>query len=108
MFPAGLSEIFFDRALKRAKELDEHLATTGKLVGPLHSVPISLKCQFDVKGIELTMGYAAWLGRISPENASIVTMLEEMGAVLYVQTNVPQALTVSFLVRRVVRLRRKH
>lgn len=31
-----LTEIMFDQALKRAKELDEHLAKTGKPVGSLH------------------------------------------------------------------------
>lgn len=37
-----LTEILFESALKRAKALDETLAT-GKLVGPLHGLPISLK-----------------------------------------------------------------
>ena len=31
-----LTEIFFDEALIRAKELDEHLRTHGKPVGPVH------------------------------------------------------------------------
>src|ERR1700731_1990095 len=31
-----LAEVFFDEGLKRAKELDEILAKTGKTVGPLH------------------------------------------------------------------------
>jgi amidase len=30
-----LTEVFFDRAIERAKELDEHYAKTGKTVGPL-------------------------------------------------------------------------
>lgn len=38
-----LTEIFVERALNRAKELDEILKTTGKVVGPLHGLPISLK-----------------------------------------------------------------
>ena len=39
-----LTEVFIDRALKRAAELDEHLKTTGTVVGPLHgnvALPIS-------------------------------------------------------------------
>ena len=67
-----LTEIFVERALKRAAELDEHLATTGKVVGPLHGklcaffpthpvssvtgLPISLKDQINIKGLESTMG----------------------------------------------------
>ena len=38
-----LTEIFVDRALERARELDEMLSRTGKIVGPLHGLPISLK-----------------------------------------------------------------
>lgn len=36
-------------ALKRAAELDAHLVKTGKVVGPLHGLPISLKDQFRIK-----------------------------------------------------------
>ncbi|KAM0276602.1 hypothetical protein ACHAQH_006559 [Verticillium albo-atrum] len=38
-----LTEIFFDQGIERAKWLDEQLQTTGKVVGPLHGLPISLK-----------------------------------------------------------------
>jgi Asp-tRNA(Asn)/Glu-tRNA(Gln) amidotransferase A subunit family amidase len=33
----------FKEGIQRAKELDEQLKTTGKLAGPLHGLPISLK-----------------------------------------------------------------
>jgi len=39
------------------------------------------------------MGYAAYLGRISSENSAIVEVLFKAGAVLYVQTNIPQVRT---------------
>jgi amidase len=42
--------------LARAAELDEHLKKTGKPVGPLHGLPISLKDQLSMKGLETTMG----------------------------------------------------
>jgi len=45
-----LTEIFFEQALKRAKELDEIYAKTGKATGPLFGMPISLKDQFQIKG----------------------------------------------------------
>lgn len=38
-----LTETMFDEALKRAKELDEHLKKTGQPIGPLHGLPISFK-----------------------------------------------------------------
>ena len=87
-----LTEIFFDRALASARRLDDYLEKHGKTIGPLHGLPISLKDQFDISGIELTMGYAAYLGRVSDEDACLVSLLEDAGAVLYVRTNVPQTL----------------
>jgi amidase len=56
------NEIFFVLALQHAIELDEFYIQTGKTVGSLHGLPISLKDQFRVKGVETSMGYIAWLG----------------------------------------------
>lgn len=53
-----LTEIFIDRALERAAWLDEQLKSTGKVVGPLHGLPVSLKDQIRIKGLETIMG--AW------------------------------------------------
>ncbi|KAJ7246279.1 general amidase [Mycena haematopus] len=80
-----LTEIFVDRALARAKALDEHLEKTGNVVGELHGLPISLKDQICIEGIESTMGYVSW-------NAVLVDVLESLGAVPFVKTNVPQTL----------------
>ncbi|GAA5849651.1 hypothetical protein JCM8547_000521 [Rhodosporidiobolus lusitaniae] len=87
-----LTEIYFEQALERARQLDQQLLTTGKLAGPLHGVPISLKDQFDIKGTELTMGYASYLGRISPQNSALVSLLLDAGAVLHCRTNIPTTL----------------
>ncbi|KAL1726399.1 amidase signature domain-containing protein [Schizophyllum commune] len=86
-----LTEIWIEDALKRARELDDIFAKQGP-VGPLHGLPISLKDQFDVAGKECTMGIASWLGRISEEDAALVTVLKSAGAIPYVRTNVPQTL----------------
>lgn len=51
-----LTEIFFERALRQARELDEHLARTGRVVGPLHGLPVSIKDRFDVEGVDSTVG----------------------------------------------------
>ncbi|CAF4555030.1 unnamed protein product, partial [Rotaria sp. Silwood2] len=86
-----LVEIFFDAAVERAIELDDYLFKEGKTVGPLHGVPISLKDQFRVKGVECSMGYVAWLGNIDEEESVMTTLLRKAGAVLYVKTSVPQS-----------------
>ncbi|GAO50068.1 fatty-acid amide hydrolase [Saitoella complicata NRRL Y-17804] len=87
-----LTEIFFDRALSRAHDLDDHFRRTGKTMGPLHGLPISLKDQFNITGIDTTMGYVKWIGQIASQNSTLVDILLESGAVLYVKTNVPQTL----------------
>lgn len=51
-----LTEIFIDNALERAAELDAYFKEHGTVVGPLHGLPISLKDQFPIKGLETTMG----------------------------------------------------
>lgn len=42
-------EFFPEKALARAKELDDYYEANGKTVGPLHGLPISLKDQFRIK-----------------------------------------------------------
>ncbi|KAK7064026.1 amidase domain-containing protein [Favolaschia claudopus] len=81
-----LTEIFVDQALARAKVLDDHLAQTGKVIGPLHGLPISLKDQISIKG------YVSWIGKVAEKNAVLVDILESLGAVPFVKTNVPQTL----------------
>lgn len=50
------TEMFFDRAIADAKALDAHLEKTGKLKGPLHGLPISIKDGFDIEGVDTTLG----------------------------------------------------
>ncbi|TFK29470.1 general amidase [Coprinopsis marcescibilis] len=87
-----LTEIFIEEALKRAQALDDHLKRTGQVVGPLHGLPVSLKDQVNLKGIESTMGYASWIGDYPERNAVLADILESLGAVFYVKTNVAQTL----------------
>lgn len=82
----------FDSALKRAAELDEHLQTTGKTVGPLHGLPVSIKEHIHVAGTPATAGFIAWADEISKEDALIVRILREAGAIFHVKTTNPQAL----------------
>jgi amidase len=39
-----ITEIYFEEAIKRAEELDEYLKKEGKVIGPLHGLPISCVC----------------------------------------------------------------
>ncbi|KAJ4127012.1 hypothetical protein NW768_008633 [Fusarium equiseti] len=95
-----LHEIFFDQALERAKYLDDYFAKHNKPLGPLHGLPISLKDQFHVKGVDTTMGYIGWIGgnlgvpeeKTHQVESQLVTELLSLGAVLYCKTSLPQTL----------------
>ncbi|KAI9740487.1 MAG: hypothetical protein M1834_005067 [Cirrosporium novae-zelandiae] len=89
------TEIFFDRALARAKELDEHFAKTGKTVGPLHGLPMSFKDSQNIKGIDSTIGWAGLIGKPAQENTEGVEIAFSLGAIVYVKTNIPQSLMMS-------------
>ena len=90
-----LSEVFFDEALERAKELDDYLQRTGKPYGPLHGLPVSVKDHVMIKGKDTSTGYVAWCYKtVAERDAVAVDILRKAGAVLYVKTNNPQTLLV--------------
>ena len=62
-----LTEIFIDKALERAAECDKYLKENGKPIGALHGLPISLKDQIRLKGLETTMGKYRTIHMILPE-----------------------------------------
>ncbi|KAB8244545.1 amidase signature domain-containing protein [Aspergillus flavus] len=88
-----LTEHFFDRALERAQYLDDYLKREKRVIGPLHGLPISLKDSFCIKGIQSTVGYVSFLENPPAEtNSALVDLLLDLGAVLYVKTNIPQTM----------------
>lgn len=90
-----LTEILFDSALALAKSQDEHLAATGNLLGPLHGIPISIKDNQDVKGIDSTLGWVGLIDRPAKADTPIVETLRQAGAIIYCKTNIPQSLMMS-------------
>lgn len=86
------SEIFFDKALETAKKLDEYFAKTGTVAGKLHGIPISLKDQVDLPGLDSSIGYVALLNKPKTEMSLLAEYLQKEGAVFYVKTTVPMAM----------------
>ncbi|KAK2477311.1 hypothetical protein H9L39_09799 [Fusarium oxysporum f. sp. albedinis] len=74
-----LTETFFDEAESRARHLDE-LRESGKLAGPLHGLPISLKDSLQVSGTQATIGLVAYLDDYSKINSPLVEILISLGA----------------------------
>ncbi|KAL8752657.1 MAG: hypothetical protein Q9199_005597 [Rusavskia elegans] len=106
-----LHETFFDAAIEDAKSLDAYLAKNRKPIGPLHGLPVSLKDQFHVKGVETTMGYVGWLGTFQGKKGTgkekvfeseMVQELRDLGAVLYCKTSVPHTLMSGETVNNII------
>lgn len=89
-----MTEIFFDEALQQSTRLDEHYQSHGKLIGPLHGVPVTLKDQFDVKGADSTIGYVSRALQPAKEDAALVEILKDLGAIIVAKTNLPQSIMV--------------
>ncbi len=64
------------------------LAKTGKVLGPLHGLPISLKDCFDIPGYPTSVGFTAWAADPVHTESTVVSLLKDAGAVFYVKTNV--------------------
>ncbi|KAK8158042.1 amidase [Phyllosticta citrichinensis] len=106
-----LHETDFPSALATAASLDAHFAEHKKPIGPLHGLPVSLKDQCHMKGLDTTMGYVGWIGTHEGDPSSplyrnlesvIVTELRRQGTVLYCKTAVPATLMAGETVNHIV------
>ncbi|KAK8081014.1 hypothetical protein PG997_008832 [Apiospora hydei] len=87
-----VAELLVDRALERAEYLDCYWMEHKKPVGPLHGVPISVKEHIAMKGLDLNAGFVSWVGRVAEEDALLLQILWDAGAVFYARTTQPQTL----------------
>ncbi|KAH7193681.1 amidase signature domain-containing protein [Fusarium flagelliforme] len=90
-----LAETCFDRAIQTARHCDEHLSKTGTPIGPLHGLPISLKDNFNLEGLDATVGFTSHVGDPASADSALATLLQNAGAVFYVKTNVPTAMMIA-------------
>jgi aspartyl-tRNA(Asn)/glutamyl-tRNA(Gln) amidotransferase subunit A len=81
----AFQDVDADRALARADALDRSGAPTSG-AGPLHGVPIALKDNIDVRGGRTTAGSRMLENYVSPFDATVVTKLEQAGAVIVGKT----------------------
>lgn len=80
-----------EQARARAQECDaERKAGTAR--GVLHGLPITIKENIDVRGLDSTMGLAHRRGKPASCDAVTVRVLREQGAIVLGKTNVPQLL----------------
>lgn len=86
-----MTEINFNGAMDRARELDRILRDTGRTVGPLHGVPITIKDAHDLAGFATSEGLTPRADNIARENGAIVQIMIDAGAVVIGKTNMPQS-----------------
>jgi amidase len=81
----------FDNARERARAADAALAE-GRLWGPLHGLPMTVKESFDLPGLPTTRGLESLRGNIATRPAVAVQRLLDAGAIVFGKTNVPASL----------------
>jgi fatty acid amide hydrolase len=80
-----------DASLRDARALDAERAA-GRVRGPLHGVPVTIKENVGVAGTDWTAGLSARRGQPADEDAVVVRLLRAAGAIVLGKGNVPQTL----------------
>ena len=78
-------------ALKRARDLDEQ-ASRGRVSGPLHGIPVSVKSNVDISGWPCPAGSLLRRSEVPASTAPMVQRLIDAGAVPIGNTNTPEFL----------------
>jgi Asp-tRNA(Asn)/Glu-tRNA(Gln) amidotransferase A subunit family amidase len=81
----------FDGARRQAQEADAALKS-GRELGPLHGVPISIKSSIDVAGWSCNCGSRLRASYVAEKDAVLVSRLRAAGAILLGNTNAPEFL----------------
>jgi amidase len=78
-----------DGARAAADKADQHLAATGKPLGPLHGLPMTVKDALEVKGMRTTCGSPSLTDHVPDRDADVIALLRNAGAIIIGHTNVP-------------------
>lgn len=87
-----ITELLPEKAIARAKFLDDYLSKHGKPVGPLHGLPISVKEHIGMKDLGLNAGFVSWWDHKGEDDALVLKILWKAGCVFYARTTQPQTL----------------
>lgn len=82
-------QLVANQALADAAAADQRLAQ-GKIDGPLHGVPMTLKDSIDTAGVITTAGTTGRANFVPDRNATVAKRLRGAGAILLGKTNTPE------------------
>jgi amidase len=77
-------------ALSDADKLDRAFAETGQFKGPLHGIPVLVKDNYDVAGLQTTGGSASLLGWTPGRDSTVVAKLRAAGAIILAKTTMSE------------------
>lgn len=63
-------------------------------MGPLHGVPVSLKDQFGLEGLDSILGYVGRAFKAAVSDCVLVKVLKQLGTVIIAKTNLPPSILV--------------
>lgn len=76
-----------EQALAEARAADADLAQ-GKVRGPLHGVPFTVKDWIETAGVVCAAGYEKYRTYVPPQDATVVARMRQAGAIMLGKTNV--------------------
>lgn len=77
---------------RRLAHRAESAVMSGKTLGPLHGIPISIKSSISVEGLLWEAGTRLRAGFVAHQDAPLVTRLKNAGAIVLGVTNTPELL----------------
>jgi Asp-tRNA(Asn)/Glu-tRNA(Gln) amidotransferase A subunit family amidase len=77
-------------ALTVADSLDRQYRRTGRLMGPLHGIPVIVKDNYDTRDLPTTAGSLALAGSLPLDDAFQVRRLREAGAIILAKSNMAE------------------
>ena len=78
--------VLHESALEQARVAEAEIAK-GKLLGPLHGIPIGVKDNIDTAGVRTTAGSGVFADRVPTVDAEAVTRLRAAGAIIIGKLN---------------------